>query len=151
MDDRFLYVGKIAYSTSVDGVGLRNSLYVSGCPIHCEGCHNKHLWDRSSGVKMSIQEVFDQLNIDDFNISILGGEPLDQYPAVLELCKKIKRETGKTIWLWSGYYYDAIKNAYPEILEYIDVLIDGPYIDDLRDPSLMWRGSDNQSVIELKH
>lgn len=151
MDDKYIYVGKIAYSTSVDGVGLRNSLYVSGCPIHCEGCHNKQLWNLLSGTKMSIQEVFDQLNVDDFNISILGGEPFGQYPAVLELCKKIKAETGKTIWLWSGFYYDTIKDEYPEILQYIDVLVDGPFVEELKVPNLQWRGSINQNVIEIKH
>lgn len=148
-NDDILYVGNIALSTSVDGVGLRNALYVSGCPIHCKGCHNMQLWELSSGKRMTVQDVFEQLNVDDFNISILGGEPLMQYESVLNLCKKFKKETNKTIWLWSGYSYDVIKRDYPEILNYIDVLVDGPFIEEKKDLSLAFRGSSNQHIIHL--
>ena len=149
MNDAILKVAKIVYSTSVDGVGLRNSLYVSGCPIHCPGCHNKELWDINSGKPMTVQEVFDALNEDEFNISILGGEPLMQYSSVLALCKKIKAETGKTIWMWSGYTIEEIRERFPEILEYIDVLVDGPFKEEFYEPNLQWRGSTNQGVIDI--
>lgn len=145
-----IYVAKIAYSTSVDGVGLRNSLYVSGCPIHCKGCHNPKLWDINAGKPQTVSQVFASLNEDDFNISILGGEPLFQYDAILELCKRIKAETAKTIWMWSGYTYEHIQEQYTEILGYIDVLVDGPFIEEQKDLTLDWRGSKNQRVIKLK-
>ncbi len=146
-----LYVARIVYSTSTDGVGLRNSLYVSGCHIHCEGCHNKAWWNKEAGEEQTVDEVFAQLNSDQFNISILGGEPLDQYEAVLSLCKKIKEETDKTIWLWSGYTLDYIKKKYTDILHYIDVLVDGPYMESLAEPNLQWRGSTNQQVWNVKN
>lgn len=149
--DRTIYVAKIAYSTSVDGVGLRNALYVSGCSIKCAGCHNKQLWDIQSGLQMSVEEVCDSLNIDDFNISILGGEPLMQYESVLALCKLIKeRYPHKTIWLWSGFTVEHIQREYEAILHYVDVLVDGPYMEQFAVPNLKWRGSTNQRIIETK-
>lgn len=146
-----IYVAKIAYSTSVDGVGLRNALYVSGCPIRCAGCHNKQLWDINAGMPMSIQDVCDSLNVDDFNISILGGEPLMQYDSILALCKLIKSDyPHKTIWLWTGYTVEYIKVNFEEILHYVDVIVDGPYMEEYAQPNLQWRGSTNQRVIETK-
>ena len=146
-----IYVARIVYSTSTDGVGLRNSLYVSGCHIHCEDCHNKAWWNKEAGTQQTVDDVFAQLNCDQFNISILGGEPLEQYDAVLTLCKKIKSETNKTIWLWSGYTLDYIQKKYAEILKYIDVLVDGPYIKSLAKSNLQWRGSTNQNVWCVKN
>lgn len=144
-----LYVARIVYSTSTDGVGLRNSLYVSGCPIHCDGCHNKAFWNKESGEKQTVDAVFTQLNSDQFDVSILGGEPLMQYAAILELCKKIKKETNKTIWLWSGYKLSHIQQHFPDILYYIDVLVDGQYVKSLAKPNLQWRGSTNQKVYTI--
>ncbi len=149
MDDKTLSVAKIVYSTSVDGVGLRNSLYVAGCPIKCEGCHNSQFWDIDSGTIRTLEDVFADLCQDQCNVSILGGEPLLQYEAVLELCKMIKERTPKTIWLWSGYTLDYIRDNYPEILMYINVLVDGPYIESLAKPNLQWKGSTNQRVIDI--
>lgn len=146
-----IYVAKIAYSTSVDGVGLRNALYVAGCDLHCPGCHNSQWWSLNSGKIMTVDEVCDELNLDDFNISILGGEPFMQYNAVLRLCKLIKkRYPHKTIWIWSGLVLEDIQKHYPEILSYIDVLVDGPFIKELAQPNLQWRGSTNQRVIDIK-
>lgn len=151
MNSQYLYISKIVHSTSADGVGLRNSLYVSGCPLRCEGCHNSALWDLSSGTKTLVQEVCNALNVDGFNISILGGEPLMQYDAILELCKLIKtRYPKKTIWMWSGYTIEHIKNQYPLILEYIDVLVDGPFVKEEYEPNLQWKGSKNQRIINVK-
>lgn len=149
MGNTTLSVAKIVYSTSVDGVGLRNSLYVAGCPIKCEGCHNSQFWDINSGTIRTIEDVFADLCQDQCNISILGGEPLLQYEAVLELCKMIKERTPKTIWLWSGYTLDYIRDHYPEILMYINVLVDGPYVESLAEPNLQWKGSTNQRVIDI--
>lgn len=151
MNDTIIKVAKIAYSTSVDGVGLRNALYVSGCNRRCPGCHNPQLWDINAGQDMTVQEAFDKLNIDDFNISILGGEPMMQYEQVVELCKLIKEKTNKTIWLWSGYELHEIKSQFPKILKYIDVLVDGPFIEEFKEPNLKWRGSSNQNIIPKEY
>lgn len=145
-----IYVARIVKSTSSDGVGLRNSLYVSGCDIKCPECHNKQYWNILSGQKRTIQDVFDELNEDDFNISILGGEPLMQYDAVLKLCKMIKKKTNKTIWLWSGHTLETIRKRWPKLLYYIDVLVDGPYDPKFYEPALQFRGSRNQRIIDIK-
>lgn len=146
-----LYVAKVVGSTSTDGVGLRNSLYVSGCHLRCEGCHNAQFWSIKSGTERSINEVFDELNRDDFNISILGGEPLMQYPAILELCKLIKKKTKKTIWLWTGYELPYLEIFFGELLRYVDVVVDGPFQKENYKPNLKWRGSTNQKVWQIKH
>lgn len=149
MTDKTLSVAKIVCSTSVDGVGLRNSLYVAGCPIRCEGCHNSQFWELSSGTECSIEDVYAELCQDGCNISILGGEPLMQYEAILELCKMIKERTSKTIWLWSGYTLEYIQDHWPELLMYVNVLVDGPFVKSLAEPNLQWRGSTNQRVINV--
>lgn len=146
-----LYVAKIVNSTSVDGVGLRNSLYVSGCNIHCPGCHNKDWWPLKSGKEMTIEEVYDALSVDDFNVSILGGEPLMQYEAVLELCKLIKQRSNKTIWLWTGYEIAYIECFFGDLIKYVDVIVDGSFKEELRDNKLPFRGSSNQRIYEVKH
>lgn len=144
-----LYVAKIVSSTSVDGVGLRNSLYVSGCNIHCPGCHNKEWWPLKSGRKMTVEEVYAALNADNFNISILGGEPLMQYPAILELCQLIKERTNKTIWLWTGYKIAQVQDSFRDLMKYVDVIVDGAFKEELRDTSLSFRGSKNQRIYEI--
>lgn len=146
-----LYVAKIVNSTSVDGVGLRNSLYVSGCNIHCPGCHNKEWWPLQSGKEMTIEEVYVALNVDDFNISILGGEPLMQYQAILELCKLIKMSTAKTIWLWTGHKMSDVQRLYGDLLNYVDVMVDGSFISELSDANLPFRGSSNQRIYKINH
>jgi anaerobic ribonucleoside-triphosphate reductase activating protein len=146
-----LYVARIVESTSTDGVGLRNSLYVSGCHIHCPGCHNKDWWSLKSGKEMDVLEVYELLSKDDFNISILGGEPLMQYPAILKLCKLIKKTTNKTIWLWTGYEMPYLECFFGDLLKYVDVVVDGPFKAELADRSLHFRGSSNQQIYEVKH
>lgn len=146
-----LYVAKVVSSTSVDGVGLRNSLYVSGCNLHCPECHNKEWWPIKAGKEMDIEEVYDELNQDDFNISILGGEPMMQYPQILQLCKLIKKRTKKTIWLWTGYEIPYIEIFFGEILKYVDVIVDGPFIAKQKDSSLRFRGSANQQIYKVEH
>lgn len=100
---------------------------------------------------MTIEEVYEALNEDDFNISILGGEPMMQYPAIVELCKLIKKRTKKTIWLWTGYEMPFIEFFYGDILKYVDVIVDGPFMDELKDNTLRFRGSSNQRIYRVEH
>lgn len=150
MNDK-LYVARIVESTSTDGVGLRNSLYVSGCNLHCHGCHNKEWWPLKSGREMTVEDVYAALNTDKFNISILGGEPLMQYPAILELCKLIKERTSKTIWLWTGYEMSQVQSLFGDIVKYVDVIVDGVFKEELRDTNLFFRGSGNQRIYGIAH
>lgn len=100
---------------------------------------------------MTVEEVYEALNIDDFNISILGGEPLMQYQAILELCRLIKERTNKTIWLWTGYEITQVQALFGDLLQYVDVIVDGPFKEELRDTSLFFRGSKNQRIYEIVH
>ncbi|QEL55206.1 anaerobic ribonucleoside-triphosphate reductase activating protein [Chromobacterium paludis] len=136
----------------VNGEGVRVTLFVAGCPHACSGCHNPSTWDRKAGRPFT-EEIREQLLAHcatHDGLSLSGGDPL--HPAnrgeVLELCRRFKaRYPGKDIWLWTGYRHEDVADL--ELLHYVDVLIDGPYRQDL--PTVKpWRGSDNQRLLRLR-
>ena len=142
--------------------GVSVSFFTQGCPHRCSGCHNPETWDFNRGKEFTpkvLEEIFEALcaNGVERNFSILGGEPLCDENLFLTLLvlKEVKQRFPhiKT-YLWTGYYYeDLLKKTNPhliQILEMVDVLIDGPYIESLRDITLPMRGSSNQSIIDLK-
>lgn len=146
------YCGLDFFSTE-NGEGVRISLFVSGCRIHCPNCFNKDSWDFNYGkpyteeVESKILKALDDKYID--GITILGGEPLEpeNREVLISLVQKVKA-MGKTVWLYTGYKHEKVKN-YP-IMKYIDVLVDSPYIEKLKDTSLLYRGSSNQRIIRFK-
>ncbi len=142
----------IVEQTMADGPGLRTAIYSAGCCHHCQGCHNPESWDFAGGYDMTIDELLRIINDDEFsNVTFSGGDPLCQVDAFTELARRIKETSRKTIWCYTGYTLEQIK-ADPhlsQILPYIDVLVDGPYVDSLRDTELYFRGSSNQRVIYL--
>jgi anaerobic ribonucleoside-triphosphate reductase activating protein len=140
-----------------NGPNIRTTLFVSGCTNNCEGCFNKELQNFNYGNKWT-KEVENEFieYIKDPNVkgvNILGGEPMDQIHDrdLINLLKRIKEETGKSIWLWSGHLYeDIIKdNNRREILSLVDIIVDGRFEIDKRDISLRYRGSSNQRVIDV--
>ena len=135
-----------------DGPGFRTSIYCAGCAHHCPGCHNPQSWDFKGGYEVTIDELLEVIKADEFaNVTFSGGDPLYQVEAFTELARRIKTETDKTIWCYTGFTYEEIQ-ADPrlsQILPYLDVLVDGPYIEALRDTNLRFRGSSNQRIIEL--
>lgn len=139
-----------------NGDGYRVSLWVTGCPHKCKGCHNSELWDYKAGKRFGRRELtvlLDLLRDKDkpVNLSILGGEPLSPYNrGMIEfVCKQVKsRVPEKTIWLWTGYNYEEVKHL--EIMKYLDVVIDGKYEEDKKYGDLLWRGSTNQRRINVK-
>lgn len=139
----------------VDGNGIRVTLFVNGCPHHCKGCHNPESWDAFNGKEFT-KETIDKLIclIDrDYvdGITITGGDPLmlgNRYE-ITKLCKLLKEKfPNKSIWLYTGYEFEEIEAL--EVLQYIDVLVDGPFKLDLRDISLAFKGSSNQRVIDVQ-
>lgn len=147
------YIGLNKYDTA-NGPGIRVSLFVSGCTLCCKGCFNKESWKFNAGFPFTEQiknEIVEELKnpwISGF--SLLGGDPLEPklHDDVLDLVKIIKQEVpNKDIWLWTGRIYENIINN--DILKYIDVLIDGPFIQELKDPKLKYRGSKNQRIINI--
>ncbi|MGL5150803.1 MAG: anaerobic ribonucleoside-triphosphate reductase activating protein [Clostridium sp.] len=141
-----------------NGPGIRTTLFVSGCTHNCPGCFNLEQQSFDYGNRFT-KETEDLLlsyinNPQIEGVNILGGEPLQQLMdnSLLELLRRIKIETKKPIWLWSGYTFeDSILNPkIVEILEFVDVLIDGIFDISKKDLSLKYRGSSNQRIIDVK-
>lgn len=138
-----------------NGPGIRISIFLQGCTFHCEDCFNPETWDFNKGEEFTdevIEEVLELCNKPYIKgLSILGGEPMHPFniTGTIKLAKAFKeRYPKKTIWSWSGFLYDQIIDK--EIFNYIDVLVDGQFQKELRNPNLDWRGSSNQRVIDVK-
>lgn len=140
----------IVEGTSVDGPGLRTAVYLAGCAHHCPGCHNPQSWDFEAGHYMSIDEVMEVIERNDFNVTFSGGDPMYQAEALQQLADRI-HALGKNIWCYTGFTLDEISGREPcrGLLERVDVLVDGPFVEALRDVSLHFRGSSNQRIIAL--
>lgn len=130
-------------------------MFVSGCIHQCRGCYNQSTWRLDSGHafdKAMADQVIADLNdtrIKRRGLSLSGGDPLHpaNIPDVLALVKRVREECeGKDIWLWTGYVFDELTREQAEVVSYLDVLIDGKYVEELADPSLLWRGSSNQVI-----
>ena len=145
-----LRVLDIIEETMVDGVGLRTSIYFAGCGHKCDGCHNPQSWDFNSGKEYTIDELLDIIKSDPFaDVTFSGGDPFFQVGAATELARRIKEETNKTLWVYTGYTIEKIiQTRYlSRMLPYIDVLVDGPFVKELRNTELAFRGSENQRII----
>lgn len=147
--------GKINKTDIANGPGVRVSLYVSGCRNRCKGCFNPETWDFNYGKPFTpetIEEILDALAPKYISgLSILGGDPFEPeniFP-LMDLCYEVKRlYPDKTIWIYTGYLYEDLKNR--AILENIDVMIDGPFIEAQKDITLKFRGSKNQRIIDVQ-
>lgn len=149
--DITLRVMDIVDGTTVDGTGFRTSIYFAGCEHHCPLCHNPSTWPMDAGNDMTVAELIERIRENDLNVTFSGGDPMYQAASLLPLAREIQR-IGKTIWCYTGFTYEQVK-VHPQmsqLLDYIDVLVDGPYINDLRDTSLHFRGSLNQRLISVK-
>lgn len=139
----------------LNGEGLRVVLWVSGCSHHCEGCHNAVTWDPNGGLVFDAaaeEELFSLLSRDYISgITFSGGDPLytGNREEIERLARKVKLEyPEKNIWLYTGYRWEEI-SALP-LMQYIDVLVDGKFIADLKDTKLHWKGSFNQRIIDVQ-
>lgn len=140
-----------------NGEGIGIALFTQGCPYHCKNCFNPETWSFDKGYKWTKNDEDKIINLlePDYikRLTILGGEPLVKRNKkdLYELLKKVKEKyPHKKIWMYTGGEYELIKNEFSEILDYTDILIDGRYIDELKDFSLKFRGSSNQRVIDIK-
>lgn len=138
-----------------NGEGLRVVLWVAGCSHACKGCHNKNTWHKDGGIvfdENAEKEIFKELENDYISgVTLSGGDPLfeENRKDITDLCIKIKKQfPNKTIWLYTGYQFQEIKNL--EVFNFVDVVVDGKYIEELADTKLHWIGSSNQKVIYLK-
>ena len=137
----------------LNGEGVRVVLWVSGCVHACPNCHNQQTWNPNSGIPFdneAIQEIYAELDnpyVD--GITFSGGDPLHplNYNTILWLCTQIKlKYPNKNIWLYTGYSLDTVKLIYSDILEYVDVLVDGTFIEKFKSPDKHWIGSSNQKI-----
>ncbi len=142
----------IVEGTAVDGPGLRTSIYLAGCAHRCPGCHNPQTWDFDAGKDMTVDELINIISQSDFNVTLTGGDPIYQAEALIPLAKKI-RELGYSIWLYTGFTFEQLQDMpiAMQLLEYIDTIVDGPFILEQRDTSLQFRGSSNQRIIKISH
>ena len=144
----------ITHCDTLNGSGLRVTLWVAGCTHRCKNCHNPFTWDVNGGVTFddkAMDELLDALNHDYIaGLSLSGGDPM--HPAnrkdILNICQIVKQKfPSKNIWMYTGYTFEEIKDF--NILQYVDVLVDGEYIDELRDIEMHWAGSKNQRIINV--
>ena len=145
-----LRVIDIVPGTSVDGPGLRTSIYFAGCDHRCPGCHNPQSWPFDAGRDMTIDEICDEIDRSGFNVTFSGGDPLDQMPTLTLLAAELRRR-GYTIWCYTGFLWEDVcrSEQMSAILPYLEVLVDGPFVESLRDLSLLFRGSSNQRLIAV--
>lgn len=156
--------GEIKNCDIANGIGVRVSLFVSGCTNHCEGCFQPQTWDFDYGQPFTYeteQSLMDMLSPDYINgLTLLGGDPMEpkNQQALLPFVRRLKAKLPtKTVWAYSGFTYEELKTegSYPrceatdELLELIDVLVDGRFVEELKDICLRFRGSSNQRIIDM--
>ena len=147
---------KIRKMDIADGPGVRVSIFFQGCAFHCKNCFNPETWDFDGGQEFTDKEIEKIIELAKpehiAGLSILGGEPMHpkNIKATTMLAKKFKEVyPDKTVWAWSGFLFDEyLKDK--EVVNYLDVVVDGQFVDELRNPTLKWRGSANQRVIDVK-
>lgn len=156
-----MHYAKIKRFDIANGIGIRTSVFVSGCSNKCKGCFNQELWDKDYGQEFTdetIKEILDSIDkpyID--GLSILGGDPLEYYnlEMVDKLIVEFRKRFGfnKSIWMWTGYLLEDIINDDRrwEVVRKLDYLVDGPFIQKKKNLKLKYRGSENQRIIDMQN
>ncbi len=158
MEKKFtLRLLKTFKETIVDGIGLRYSLYFSGCTHKCKGCHNEYSWNPENGDTVTyemLERIAEEINTNAMldGITISGGDPLFNPEDMIKVLRFLKEKTGKDIWMYTGYTLEQIRKDEKRnaCLEYVDVLVDGPFIKQLYTPDLQFKGSSNQRIIKKR-
>ena len=148
-------IATVKYNDVADGLGVRTTVFVSGCRRHCPGCQNPETWDFDFGERFNWQ--VEQMVIDSLRpswiagLTICGGEPFEpeNEAALIPFLQRVRQELpSKDIWIYSGYTLEELPGR--ELLQYADVLVDGAYQEELKDAGLAFRGSRNQRIIRLR-
>ncbi len=139
----------------VDGPGFRYVIFVQGCPHHCPGCHNPQSHDFDKGYTVTEEELFDAIkeNRHLAGVTFSGGEPFCQADKLARIGKRVKDELGKTVMTYTGYTLEQLEekkeNGIKDLLDVTDILVDGRYEEKKRDLTLLFRGSENQRLIDM--
>ena len=154
-----LRIAGLEEESYVDGEGIRFAIFVQGCPHHCAGCHNPQTFDFDGGRLVELDDLIDRIKSNPLlsGVTLTGGEPLCQLRSLTELARTVKG-MGLTVWCYTGFTFEELiggveglfdADEIKEFLSYVDVLVDGPYIEDQRDLSLTFCGSSNQRLIDI--
>lgn len=139
-----------------NGPGVRTTIFLTGCTLNCKNCFNKEYQNFNFGSvfdEKAFAELMDSLNDDNIRgLSVLGGEPFDNLGGLNDLIKNVRERSEKDIWVYSGYTFEELvqKDGAMDVLKNIDVLVDGRFVEDLKDLKLKFRGSSNQRIIDMK-
>lgn len=139
----------IVRGTTVDGPGFRTAIYFAGCAHQCPGCHNPQSWDFHGGEEMTLSELMEIIVEEDFDVTLTGGDPMYHAAEMATLAKSIV-ESGHTVWLYTGFTIEEILQSkeLSKPLPYLEAIVEGPYVESLRDTDLLFRGSSNQRIIK---
>lgn len=143
----------IVTDSIVDGPGIRTTLFAQGCPHHCPGCHNPETWDFAGGQEASLDQILGVVRFNPISrgVTFSGGEPFAQAAGFARIAKALKAE-GYEVAAYSGYCFEQLLSGTPEqreLLQWLDVLIDGPFIQEEKSLELVFRGSRNQRILDV--
>ena len=148
-----LKIAGIVDDSIVDGEGVRLTVFTQGCPHHCHGCHNPQTWSLDGGHEIDTEDIVEKLKANPLlsGITFSGGEPFLQ-PAPLADLARAAHSLGLDVWSYTGFTLEELEKRtnVQQLLNEVDVLVDGPYVEALRDLTLRFRGSSNQRIIDLK-
>jgi len=144
---------RIVEDTTVDGPGFRTAVYAAGCAHACPGCQNPSSWDVANGHPMAVEEIMEVIRADEFaDVTFTGGDPMYQAEGFAELARAVKEQTGKNIWCYTGAVFETLLRQPGPVglLRWVDVLVDGPFVQAERTVDLLFRGSRNQRLIDVQ-
>ena len=152
LENTTLKIAGVVTESIVDGPGIRYTIFTQGCPFHCKGCHNPQSQPLKGGMDVKLKIFYDEIKQNPLvtGVTFSGGEPFIQAGALSLLAKVLKRE-GYSVWSYSGYTYDKLErdDKFRSLLEQIDVLVDGPYVQSKHSMDIDFRGSTNQRIIDV--
>lgn len=138
----------IVRDSIVDGPGIRDVIFFQGCGHRCPGCQNPQTWDYNGGEHWFFGDVVNELKDSSNDVTISGGEPVNQLTDLLRVAEFFKNQ-GKSVWVYTGNVVDPTKRIYQVMSQFVDVIVDGRFVQELKDPNLRFRGSSNQRLIDL--